>query len=168
MKTAPQTRAEIMLLTRLIEDIPVAVLTAVKADGALASRPVALLEMDDHGAFWSYTDARTAKLEYLRAMHLGFTGPAQGTYVSASGEGQIVTDRGRIERLWTPMARPWFPDGPGSPSLALLKFVPEAATCWDAPNSSMARVFDLTPSAPADQPVAMGRHAPPPAMSTPA
>lgn len=40
-----------------------------------------------------------------------------------------------IERLWSPSARPRFPDSPDSPDLALLKFVPHPADQSDAPNS---------------------------------
>ncbi len=156
MKTATQTTEDRTRVAELVKDIRVAMLTTVQADGALASRPMATLEMDEHGAFWFFTDARSSKLEYLRAMNLSFTDPDEGTYVSLSGQGEVSTDRAHIDRLWTPMARPWFPDGPDSPNLALLKFVPDAVDYWDAPNSSMVRVFGLIASVVAGKPVAMG------------
>jgi general stress protein 26 len=55
-------------------------------------------------------------------------------------------------------AKPWFPEGPDSPNLALLKFIPDAADYWDAPNSVMVRAFGAVASIVAGKPVAMGEH----------
>lgn len=158
MKTATQSHAPLAHIAQLIEDIPIAMLTNVEADGALSSRPMAALEMDASGALWFFTDLRSSKVDRLQALSLSFTDMAQGTYVSLSGRGELDTDRGRIERLWTAFAKPWFPDGPESPNLALLKFVPDAADYWDAPNSKMVRTFGVLASIVAGKPVAMGEH----------
>jgi general stress protein 26 len=151
-----QASASLDHVARLIDDIPIAMLTTVEADGALASRPMAALEMDAGGALWFFIDLRTSKVEHLRVANLSFADLAHGTYVSLSGRGEIDTDRGRIERLWSASAIRWMPDGPDSPNLALLKFVPDAADYWDEPNSSMIRAFGVIASMVAGKPVAMG------------
>ena len=156
MKIQPQSRPELAHLAQLIEDISVAMLCNVGADGALASRPMAALEMDEEGAIWFFTDLRSEKVEHLRVVNLSFSNRNSGNYVSISGRGEIDTDRGRIERLWSPMAKPWFPDGPTSSNLALLKFVPDAADYWDAPNSSMVRAFGIVASIVTGHPVGLG------------
>jgi general stress protein 26 len=158
MKTSPQPSQELSHVAALIEDIPVAMLTNVEADGALASRPMAALEMDAQGALWFFTDLRSSKVEHLRVVNLSFTHPAHATYVSLSGHGEIDTDRGRIQRLWTSFAKPWFPDGPDSTDLALLKFVPDTVDYWDGPSSSMVRAFGMLASVVAGKPVALGEH----------
>ena len=81
---------------------------------------------------------------------------AHGAYVSLSGHGEVDADRERIKRLWTPLARPWFPEGPESSNLALLKFVPDVADYWDGPSSQMVRAFGTIASSIAGKPVAMG------------
>lgn len=158
MKIPTQASAALSHVAQLIEDIPIAMLTNVGADGALASRPMAALEMDASGALWFFTDLRSAKVEHLRVATLAFTDAATGTYVSLSGRGEIDTDRAHIERLWTVFAKPWFPEGPGSPNLALLRFVPNAADYWDAPDSRMVRAFGVMASAISGKPIAMGEH----------
>lgn len=165
MKASTQSNASLAHVARLIDDIPIAMLATVEADGALASRPMAALEMDDSGAIWFFTDAHSAKVEQLRVANLSFTDPAHGTYVSLSGCGEIDTDRARIERLWTPFAKPWFPEGPDSPNLALLKFIPDTADYWDAPNSKMVRAFGVIASIVAGKPVAMGEQGTLPGLS---
>jgi hypothetical protein len=67
-------------------------------------------------------------------------------------------DRVHIEWLWTPFAKPWFPDGPGSPNLALLKFAPDTGEYWGAPHSKMARMFAIAASIVAAKPVGLGEH----------
>jgi general stress protein 26 len=156
MKTATQSSEALTHVAKLIDDIPIAMLTNIGTDGALASRPMVVLEMDADGAIWFFTDLRSEKVEHLRVVNLSFTDADTGTYVSLSGRGEIDMDRGRIERLWTVFAKPWFPDGPGSPNLALLKFVPDAADYWDAPDSRMVRAFSTLASIVAAKPIAMG------------
>ncbi len=158
MKISPQTSAELIHLAKLIEDIPIAMLTTQEADGALSSCPMAALEMDAQGAVWFFTDLRSSKVEWLRVVNLSFTDSARGAYVSLSGRGEIDTDRGRIHRLWTVLAKPWFPDGPDSSHLALLKFVPDTAQYWDGPSSKMVRAFSVLASVIAGKPVALGEH----------
>ena len=166
MRTQAQNNVELARLSEMIEDMSVAMMTLC-ADGALISRPMAPLEMDANGALWFFTDLRSSKVEHLRAINLTFTDPAQGTYVSLSGRGELDTDRARIERLWTPFARPWFPHGSDSTNLALLKFVPESADYWDEAHSKMVRLFALAASMVAGRLIGMGEHVKLNALSTP-
>lgn len=168
MKIAPQASPELTHVATLIDGMQIAMLTTIETDGSLASRPMAALEMDEHGALWFFTDLRSSKVEHLRVAGLSFTDEGRATYVSLSGRGEVDTDRGRIKRLWTSFAKPWFPDGPESPNLALLKFIPESADYWDGPNSKMARAFGVLASVVAGKPVAMGEHGTHTGLSAPA
>jgi general stress protein 26 len=158
MKIATQTSAELTHVGQLIDNIPVAMLTTLDDDGALASRPMTPLEMDGQGALWFFTDVQSSKIEQLRVLNLSFTDRDHGVYVSLSGHGEIDTNRAHIQRLWTVLAKPWFPDGPDSTNLALLKFLPDRADYWDGPSSKMVRAFGMIASVIAGKPVAMGEH----------
>jgi general stress protein 26 len=158
MKTETQSSAELTQLRKLIENMSVAMLTTLDGEGALVSRPMAPLEMDAMGALWFFTDTRSNKIEHLRVVNLSFTDADRATYVSLSGRGELHADPVRIERLWTAFARPWFPDGPGSSHLALLKIRPDSAEYWDAPHSKMVRVFAMAASVAAAKPIGMGDH----------
>ncbi|MDP3669920.1 MAG: pyridoxamine 5'-phosphate oxidase family protein [Telluria sp.] len=159
MNIETQTSPGMAALCKLIEPIPVAMLSNIDADGALVSRPMAVLEVDASGAVWFFVDLRSSRVEFLRVVNLSFVDPGHGTYVSLSGRGEIRSDRSHVERLWTPMAKPWFPEGPASSNLALLKFVPHTAEYWDAPNSKMVRMFAMAASVVAGKPIGMGDHA---------
>ncbi len=158
MKTENQTSAERTQLCELIEHMRFAMLTTVNEEGALVSRPMAPLEMASDGSLWFFTDLQTAKVKQLQALNLSFTDADQGTYVSISGHGEIHTDHAQIARLWTSAAKPWFPDGPDSPNLCLIKVVPEMAEFWDAPHSKMIRVFAMAASIITGKPIGVGEH----------
>ena len=159
MKIETQNSAEMAELCKLIEPIPVAMLSSLDADGALVSRPMSALQVDAAGAVWFFVDLRSARVEFLRVVNLSFVDAARGTYVSLSGRGEIRSDRAQIQQLWTPMAKPWFPEGPDSRNLALLKFVPHTAEYWDAPHSKMVRMFAMAVSVVTGKPMGLGEHA---------
>lgn len=158
MQIKIQDNAELAQLAGLIEDIKVAMLGSLDDSGALVTRPMAPLAMDADGAIWFFTDRRSSKVERLGVLNLAFSDPDRATYVSISGRGELVDDRGRIEQLWTSFAKPWFPDGPDSPNLVLLKVLPDTAEYWDAPNSRMVRLAAMAASVVAGRPIGMGKH----------
>ena len=158
MKIETQSSAELIELGKRVDGIKIVMMTTLDADGALGSRPMAPIEMDAKGAIWFFTDLRSEKIEHLRVVNVAFSDQDNATYVSISGRGEIHAERAHIEKLWTPFVRPWFPDGPESSNLALLKFVPETAEYWDAPNSKMVRMFAMAASIVASKPIGMGEH----------
>ena len=165
MKIETQAHRAFADLCDLIEQIPVAMLTNVDAEGKLVGRPMSPIEMDRHGAVWFFIDLRHAKVEHMGPSNLSFADPDRAIFISMSGQGQIHTDRARIVQLWTLVVRPWFPDGVDSEHLALLKFVPESAEYWDAPRSKMIRMVALAVSVIAGKPIAQGEHDVLPEMS---
>lgn len=158
MKAAKQDSPDRQRLAELIEPVRVAMMTTVDEEGLLVSRPMAPLEMDEQGCVWFFTDLRSAKVEQLRRVNLSFVGSDDGDYVSLAGAGEIQNDRKRIDDLWSPMARPWFPDGPQSTNLALLKVTPHTAEFWDSPNSKMVRLFAMAASVASAKPIGLGEH----------
>jgi general stress protein 26 len=56
---------------------------------------------------------------------------ASSRFLSISGRGEIVRDRQRIEQLWKPAWKAWFPEGKDDPNLVLLRLVASEAEYWD-------------------------------------
>ncbi len=158
MKTETQSSGERTQLCALIKNMPVAMMTTADGEGHLVSRPMSPLEMDADGAIWFFTDLASAKVEQLHKVNLCFADAVASSYISISGRGEIVADRSHVGRLWTMNERPWFPDGPDSPNLALIKIIPNYADCWDAPNSKMGRMFAIAASIATGKPFPIGSH----------
>ena len=158
MKIHTQSTPELVKLGELIEDMSVAMLTSLNESDSMDSKPMSPLEMDTEGAIWFFTELNTSKTANLSTANLAFSDSSNGTYVSLSGRGEIHKNSEDIHRLWTVFAKPWFPDGPDSPNLALLKFIPNAAEYWDAPHSKTIRLFSIAASIVTGKPVNMGDH----------
>ncbi len=126
-------QAEFEKLGELIKDIRIAVVTTVEPDGTLHGRPLAALAYENDGQLWFYTAIDSAKVSEVAndvRASVAFADTDEDKYVVVSGTADIVNDRQRIHQLWTPFAKPWFPDGPDDPNLALLRVQAERAEYW--------------------------------------
>lgn len=151
-------QAEFEKLGELIKDIRVALVTTVEADGTLHTRPLASLAYENDGQLWFYTAIDSPKVDEV--MHdvrasVAFADADKDAYVAASGTADIVNDRGRIHELWTPFAKPWFPDGPDDPKLALLRVHVERAEYWTSPGKA-AYLFGVAKAAVTGKRMPMG------------
>jgi general stress protein 26 len=159
MKIQPQHTEERQKLGELIENYNISMLTFIDDNGVLISQPMGAIEMDINGAIWFFTDVASEKIKHLDALNLAFSGESDGVYVSLSGYGELELSESRKKELWTSFVQPWFPDGPTSPQLGLLKFVPYTAEYWDAPHSKVVRLFSMAASILASRPIGLGDHA---------
>ena len=84
MKVVTQFSPELTHVAKLIDDIPIAMLTTMQTGEAMASRPMAALEMDAHGALWFLTDLLSSQVEHLRMVNLCFVDTAHGSHTGLS------------------------------------------------------------------------------------
>lgn len=122
-------------LRDLIEDIEVAMLTTVTADGALRSRPMATQEMREDGELWFFMSDDSGKAKDLsgeHAVNVSYSDPARHRYVSVTGNATVVHDRAKAKALWNDGVARFFPRGLDDPHLALLLVRVETAEFWDA------------------------------------
>ena len=103
----------------LIKDIKFGMLTTVEADGSLRSRPMATRQLDEDGAVWFFTYDNAPKCEEVNRDHhvnISFSEPASQKYVSLSGHAEISQDRKKMEEVWNPLYKAWFPKGLEEPT----------------------------------------------------
>ena len=129
-------------LNDLIKDVKVAMLTTIDW-GVLRSRPMQTQEAEFNGDLWFFTSSDTHKTEEIekdRRVNVSYASPSSNTYVSVTGTAQIVNDRQKIEELWNPIYKAWFPKGLDDPTLCLLKVTVEQAEYWDASSSTLVQI----------------------------
>jgi general stress protein 26 len=160
MDVEAQTRYGMDEVGKLVKDIGVGMLTTRDAQGDLVSRPMAALEMDKDGSLWFFTSASSSKTHQLDRVNLSFADIDEAVYISLSGSGEMVEDREIIEELWSPAAKPWFPNGPQDPDLALLRVDVKNAEIWDGNASKMVRMLAMAAAVVTGQPNAVltGKH----------
>ena len=74
-------------------------------------------------------------------MCAAYAKPESDTYVSISGRAEVVRDPAKMEELWSPVLKAWFPDGLEDPHLCLLKVTAEQAEYWDSPSGKLVQLF---------------------------
>ncbi|WP_224249259.1 pyridoxamine 5'-phosphate oxidase family protein [Hyalangium gracile] len=131
-------------LGKLIQDIKVAMMTTIEADGTLRSRPMWTHNRDFDGELWFFTREHSAKVgevEHDHHVNLSYSDPTKDSFVSVSGRCRLVLDKEKARELWNPTLKAWFPDGLEDPELALLCVKVEKAEYWDTPNSRMVQLI---------------------------
>src|SRR5436190_8746892 len=139
--SAPQSDVE--KLAKLIKGIEVAMLTTEDDDGTLRSRPMQTQTEAFDGTLWFFTSVSSHKVDEVNREHrvnLSYADPANHRYVSISGLATVVRDRSKVDALWSPALKAWFPKGKDDPDVALLKVVVTRAEYWDAPNSGLVKM----------------------------
>lgn len=151
-------------LFRRIKDIRFGMLTHRDAQGMLHSHPLTTLnrEIDAQAQLYFFIPRGSELHERLAAdsqVALSYADPGEDCYVSISGTAAFIEDAARKEELWNPMAKAWFPDGPGSPDLVLLAVHIQHAEYWDVPESKLTQLYKMATAAmTGERPKALGEH----------
>lgn len=133
----------IQKLGELIKDIKFAMFTTVDFDGNLYSRPMAAQQAEFDGDLWFFSGRSSAKIRSIEKdqhVNVSFASPEDNRYISVSGRAEISTDRAKMEELWSPMYKAWFPEGLEDPDLILIRVRVESAEYWDSPSKMIVRL----------------------------
>ena len=137
-----QRMEHIEKLRSLIDDIDFCMLTTMD-EGHLRSRPMSTQKFEFDGDLWFFTSDQTHKIEEIERdnrVNVSYSNPAVDRYVSVSGGAEIVKDRAKIEELWSPILKAWFPKGLDDPTLCLLKVAVEQAEYWESPSGTLVQM----------------------------
>ena len=151
-------KTNIQHLASLIKDVEIAMLTTIQADGKLVSRPLGTQQVEFDGDLWFATSADSEKVAEIKAdprVNVAYASAGKNTYVSVSGEASIVADRAKIDELWSPAMKLFFPEGKDDPKLRLIRVRAESAEYWDGPGTAIGKALDLLVAAVSDDPGAM-------------
>ena len=147
-------------LRELLHEIDFCMLTTI-ADGKLRSRPMSTQKFEFDGDLWFFTDANTHKVEEIEAdsrVCVAYSQPDDNKFVSVSGQGEISNDRAKMEELWNPILKAWFPEGLGQPTLRLLRVRVEEAEYWDSSSSTVVQLAGFVKAMVTGQQIDPGDH----------
>lgn len=128
----------------LINEIKVAMLVTQDEAEGLRSRPMHTVQVDEDGTIWFFTSEYSGKVEEINSDHpvnLAYAAPERQSYVSVTGFAYLVEDQQRINDLWNPIFRAWFPEGPQDESVSLIKVVPTVAEYWEGTSSKIKQLY---------------------------
>ncbi len=133
-------------LVEKIKDIKTAMFVTADQDGTLRSRPMRQQTIDEDGTIWFFTRQPSGKTEEIKQdshVNLSYAEPADQKFVSVSGKATLSKDKAKIDELWDPSVKAWFPEGKEDPELAVIKVTPTKAEYWDSPSNVMVHLFGL-------------------------
>jgi general stress protein 26 len=162
METKEQVNKPLEKVRDMIEDIRIAMMTTVDEQGHLVSRPMAALQVDEDGTIWFFTKRSSPKVDQIdhndHRVNLSFASVSDADYVSVSGQAQEFDDKIKINELWNPQAKAWFPEGKDDPELTLLKVHIDMAEYWSANDSRMIRFIQQATAVITGNPPKMGEN----------
>jgi general stress protein 26 len=148
----------------LIKDVKFGMLTHRHRDGSLNGHPLTTQNKSiDEGSllyfFISQKGGLAGRLREDGNVNIAYADPGSDTYVSVAGTARQSNDRATIERLWSPMAKAWFPGGVNDPDLELLEVRITHAEFWNVKDSKVTQLFKMAKAAVTGEPPKnMGEH----------
>ena len=149
--SATQTRSDnLNKLRDMIKDIDFCMLTTIDENGDLHSRPMSSNgQIEPNGDLWFFTGISSHKVSEVAdfpKVNVSFADPKNQKYISTSGTAELVRDRRKIEELWKPEFKMWFPEGKDDPEIALLRISLEKAEYWDSSSSTVGYALSFVSS----------------------
>jgi len=141
-----QNEEAVQKFQRLVKDVNVCMFTTISDTLELFSRPMATIQVDDDGNAWFFTNEFSEKVHEIskdNSVYLIYSHPRHNTYVYVKGTCTVVVDRSKIDEMWTPVLKAWFPQGKDDPKLCLLKVVTTEAYYWNHASSNMSVFFSM-------------------------
>lgn len=150
MSAVQKRQDDLQKLREMVKDIDFCMLTTVDQNGDPHSRPMSSNgDIDPNGDIWFFTAAsshKVSEIAELPKVNVSFADPDNQHYVSITGTAQLLRDRKKIDELWRPEFKMWFPKGKDDPEVALLKVRLERAEYWDSPSSTIGYALDFVSS----------------------
>jgi general stress protein 26 len=140
---ANEREESIAKLREMLEDIDFCMMTTIDG-GHLRCRPMSTQAAEFDGDVWFFTRDDSHKVEEIERddrVCLGYSKPDDQTYVSVSGRSEITKDRAKMEELWNPILKAWFPEGLDDPHICLMKVTIEHAEYWESPSGKLVQLF---------------------------
>jgi len=125
-----------------VESIGICMMAAIGGDGA--SRPMSVAGCDDNGDIWFFTKKITGAGEEAGSQQkvaLHFSSPAKLNFLCVLGDSALVNDKTKMEELWNPMMKTWFPDGLETPGITLIRVDPASAHYWESSASRIELLY---------------------------
>lgn len=116
----------------------------------IVSRPMGTQDIDEDGAIWFVSNKdseKNSQIDVNSKVYLMYLDSGNNEYLSLTGSAEILYDRKKIEKLWNPLMKAWFPEGKDDPEITLLKVLPEEGHYWDTKNGKVISMIKIAAAA---------------------
>jgi general stress protein 26 len=130
----------------IIKSCRFAMLTTIEKDGSLRARPMTTVQKEFGGTLWFFAPADSDAIQAVEANEqvcVAYANADKADFVSLSGEASVVMETAIKEKLWSPMVQAWFPQGPASSEVALIKVDAANAEYWDSKSNKLVQLYSM-------------------------
>lgn len=136
------TQDELHKITDIMKRHPICMLTTQGTEG-LTGRPMTVAKVEDDGEVWFFSSAGSEPVEDIsvrEGVNVTFAGKDQ--WLSVRGSAAVITSEPKAREMWNQAVAAFYPEGPGSEDLVLLRIRPEGAQYWESPGGTIATIFN--------------------------
>lgn len=145
-ETRLQDQEAIEKFRDLLKDVSICMFTTIGQDHELTSRPMFTSSVDDEGNVWFFTNEFSEKISEVskdNVVHLIYSHPVKNIYVDVKGTCSVIIDKKKMQELWQPELKAWFPQELEDTKLCLVKVETEIAHFWNHSASKMGLLFQM-------------------------
>jgi general stress protein 26 len=132
-------------LKELLKGTKTCMLSTYNKDKGIHTRPMAYQEIDQNGTIYFFTNEYSSKIDEISVnneIDISFTNTDENNYVVLKADAKLFKDKAKMEELFNPMIKVWFPEGLEDPNISLIKADPKSAEYWDSSSSKMVFLFN--------------------------
>lgn len=145
-ETKLQDHEAIQKFRDLVKDVTICMFTTMDESNDLTSRPMFTSNVDEEGNVWFFTNEFSEKINEVskdNLVHLIYSHPVKNIYVDVKGTCSVIIDKKKMEELWDPALKSWFPQGLEDSKICLVKVATETAHFWNHSFSKMGLLFGM-------------------------
>lgn len=156
-----QDQEAIEKLKNLVDDIDIGmVCTFVAGSDYPHAVPMSRQEVDEHGIVWflfSSASETHQNLQQNNKVSLLYADVGNYDFLSINGTGEILQDKGRIDKYWNKIVAAWFEQGQEDPNIRVLKVTPREAHYWDNKTNKLVTFLKMAASGISGKEMDIGR-----------
>lgn len=126
----------------IIKKHPIGMLTTTNVHGELMCRPMTVMQAQDDGELWFLSsDASAPANDVKERPEVGLSFSGSGEWLSLRGSAVVIKNEPKARDLWNEAAQAFFPDGPESKDVVLIRIRPDGGEYWTSPGGVVQTAF---------------------------
>ncbi|WP_338769808.1 pyridoxamine 5'-phosphate oxidase family protein [Bernardetia sp. ABR2-2B] len=137
-------------MKEVVKDQRICMFATQLAKAPFSVCPMTAQEVSDDGhiLFLSAADSdHNEKILLDPRVQLTFSNVSNSEFLSVYGKATISKNKEKIDKIWDPLAKAWFPNGKDDVNLTIIEVFPEDAYYWDTKDGKVVSMLKIVASA---------------------
>ena len=139
-------KEEINSFKTIVENIKTGFLFTRLGVGEVKGRPMTTVHIGNSGDCWFFSSEFSSSVSEIcrnNDVFLNYANPFINTYAVVTGKAYLTREINKMNELYTPSIKTWFPAGLNDPNLLLIRIEPDEITYWNGNSGKIVSSFKL-------------------------